>query len=158
MHAAPVSRTIVAGWVRALMLSMMVFVVAAPAAAAPSTAKANAKAISTGMAKAAGEGGDGSAPAGAKPRSDSRPRGCVARGGEIARGPLGERYCRFVLSDGGKACTDASQCAGDCLYKSPEAYSAPPGQVVGFCQRENATPGCYARVINGRAVSLGCED
>jgi len=82
---------------------------------------------------------------------------CRARGGRPAHGPFGERYCRIRYPDAGRACTDSSQCLGGCVW-GDDMWAHPPAQVVGACQSENVTYGCYFTVLKGRAVDPRCAD
>src|ERR1051326_6565248 len=73
-------------------------------------------------------------PAEQRPTS-AETRACAARGGTIE--PvcmLGELMCVVRYRDGGKECSDKSDCLGECLYEGSEP--APPN-AVGRCQRTN---------------------
>jgi len=83
--------------------------------------------------------------------------GCHARGGHAVRGPFGERFCRIRFPDAGRACTDGSQCLGNC-YWGDDMYAHPPAHVVGACQTENVKFGCYFTVVKGRATNPTCAD
>lgn len=45
---------------------------------------------------------------------------CSLRGGEIEYIGWGDRVCTFPSRDGGKLCTDSSQCESGCYVSSPE--------------------------------------
>jgi hypothetical protein len=98
-----------------------------------------------------------SSPRSAEPRPTSaETRACAARGGTIQ--PvcmLGELMCVVPYRDGGKQCTDKSDCAGECLYEGPEP---PPPNAVGKCQRTSDPCGCKALVHRGRVEPTLCAD
>ncbi len=82
---------------------------------------------------------------------------CRARGGHSARGPFNEHYCKIALPDGGRACTDPTQCVGNCIYGN-DISSPVKGSVVGSCQKANSQYGCYFTVRKGRATDPQCGD
>ena len=62
---------------------------------------------------------------------------CVSQGGEYyRRGLLGQYGCALPYADGGKDCSKASDCIGQCTSIDPKATS-------GTCQRTDAPFGCY---------------
>jgi len=70
---------------------------------------------------------------------------CARQGGIWKQwGKLNKEYCQIPVSDGGKLCTDGSQCSlGNCIAKN--------GTVPGECQTYKATFGCITYVKNGIA-------
>jgi hypothetical protein len=104
--------------------------------------------------------------AGTWDRSPARPDGycvpdtrekCVARGGAWKRVCLAQRlYCVLPTADGGKPCTDSSQCASGCTVGggSP-AGNAPAG---GQCRRDNDPCGCWTYVRDGMLTPTLCTD
>lgn len=83
---------------------------------------------------------------------------CTARGGSMQRvGRMQGQQCVVPFADGGRSCTDGSQCAsGRCIDESPQARST--GAVTGVCQRTNVQFGCFSRVTGGRAEATLCVD
>ncbi|MFZ9396204.1 MAG: hypothetical protein ACO25F_09120 [Erythrobacter sp.] len=85
-------------------------------------------------------------------------RACRAEGGKpFTLGPAHGQYCQRRYADGGRACTDSSQCEGKCEAKSmrtDEAENDPP--VVGMCQRVYPKQGCTIEVIDGRTPGMAC--
>lgn len=88
--------------------------------------------------------------------SSSEEQACKARGGEMRRICLmGELACVEKYRDAGKACTDKSQCMGQCRYRG----DAPVGSsVVGECQRTTDPCGCFGTVENGKFIGSLCVD
>ncbi len=82
---------------------------------------------------------------------------CAARGGQIEMvGRRGLPTCVVPYADAGKACTDNAQCQGGCIVEGNlEPNDAP---VTGQCKRSNVQFGCYAKVVNGKAVGAICVD
>ncbi len=70
---------------------------------------------------------------------------CAHQGGLWRKWGLSrQEYCQIPVSDGGKSCTDGSQCSlGNCIAKN--------GAVPGECQTYRATFGCITFVKNGVA-------
>ena len=85
--------------------------------------------------------------------------GCAGRGGVPTDGPFKERYCRVAFADGGKRCTDKSQCQGACIVLGGGAKSAAhPGPIVGVCETANVQYGCFSILEQGAAVQTACVD
>lgn len=82
---------------------------------------------------------------------------CARLGGYVQRvGLLGREACVVEYKDKGKACTDGSQCLGDCWG---EARRFAPGETAtGTCQPTNMPFGCHARIENGVASPVLCVD
>jgi len=82
---------------------------------------------------------------------------CTAQGGSLR--PLGRRgllRCVIPFADAGKACSDKSQCHGDCLAVAP----VPTGTAAqGVCQRDiSENYGCRQTVQGGVGGSQLCID
>ena len=82
---------------------------------------------------------------------------CQARGGSWeVRGMSGVPGCVLPTKDGGKECTNRSDCETACLY-----VGRPPpqgAQVVGQCARDNSPYGCRSFVEGGKFVPGPCVD
>lgn len=82
---------------------------------------------------------------------------CLADGGQWKRmGIMQSGGCLLPSRDGGKSCTNSSQCQFKCL-----AIARPPTsdtQVVGECARNNDPFGCKAFVEGGLFVQGPCVD
>lgn len=90
------------------------------------------------------------------PSAEAQAAACSAKGGSIQ--PVGKAQiptCVIPYADAGKACTDKSQCEGQCVL---EGNLEPQGEVAGACQKTNRQFGCYARVVNGKATGAICVD
>ncbi|MCC4596177.1 hypothetical protein LL969_11165 [Xanthomonas campestris pv. phormiicola] len=103
----------------------------------------------TPAASAPQPGGDGAAAADAAT--------CKAQGGSLR--PLGRRgllKCVVPFADAGKACSDKSQCRGDCLAVTPVATGT---AAQGACQRDiSENYGCRQVVQGGVGGSQICID
>jgi hypothetical protein len=85
--------------------------------------------------------------------------GCAERGGAPTSGPFKERYCRVPYADGGRACTDKSQCQGACIVLGGVAKTQPAAaRVFGVCETANVQYGCFSLVEHGAAVQTICVD
>ncbi|WP_347304169.1 hypothetical protein V5740_06050 [Croceibacterium sp. TMG7-5b_MA50] len=88
--------------------------------------------------------------------ADSAAADCRAAGGVVERrGRLQAELCVKPYADAGKACTDGSQCAADCVVTEAVADNA---QVTGQCQADDRPFGCFSKVENGRATGGICID
>jgi len=76
---------------------------------------------------------------------------CEKDGGHwsIGVGDIGR--CIYDTNDGGKVCTDSSQCQGMCLADSENAKE-------GKCTEHNLTLGCLNKVENGKVQGTICLD
>ena len=89
---------------------------------------------------------------------------CVASGGFESRSPFGLPFCQFRYGDGGKICSDKTDCQGRCLVDIEGGPSDPvpkPGSPAqGRCEAVKSTFGCFAKVEAGKIDSEGaiCED
>lgn len=92
----------------------------------------------------------------AAPTAQTLAAQCSAKGGTIQ--PVGKAQiptCVIPYADAGKACTDKSQCEGQCVL---EGNLEAQGDVTGACQKTNRQFGCYARVVNGKSTGAICVD
>lgn len=90
------------------------------------------------------------APGSCIPETDAKAQ-CASSGGEWGKwGMRGARYCMALLPDGGKACTDSGQCAGNCIGQ--------PGANSGECQKYKTQFGCYSVLEGGQAKGAICVD
>jgi len=92
----------------------------------------------------------------AAPSADNLAAQCSAKGGSIQ--PVGKAQiptCVTPYADAGKACTDKSQCEGNCIL---EGNIEATGDVTGQCQKTNRQFGCYAKVVNGKSTGAICVD
>lgn len=83
---------------------------------------------------------------------------CRAEGGKPATlGPAHAEYCERRYADGGRKCTDSSQCEGKCLSKTMYGdLSEDDPPVVGICQRVYPHRGCIIEVVDGRTPNVVC--
>lgn len=100
------------------------------------------------------------APAAETPVSNanSAASACAAQGGRIERvGRAQTEQCVIPFADGGRACTDGSQCSsGNCIGSVEAAQSQ--ANASGQCQATNMRFGCYSTIVNGRAQQAICVD
>jgi hypothetical protein len=106
------------------------------------------------------------AAAGTWDRSPARPDGycvqdtrerCLARGGTWKRVCLAQRlYCVLPTADGGKPCTDSSQCVNGCVAGAGAPAGGAP--VVGQCRRDNDPCNCWTDVRDGTLTLTQCAD
>jgi hypothetical protein len=77
---------------------------------------------------------------------------CRIQGGYEGRAPFGSPICQMRYSDAGKTCTGKADCVGQCLSDAPGNASAISvgTPVVGRCEAEKQTFGCYGRVEGGK--------
>ncbi len=88
--------------------------------------------------------------------SQSEIEECVWSLGRIERaGILGAERCTRPYSDGGKSCTDSSQCEGQC--RAPDLNQTDKA-IVGVCQMDDNPFGCHAEVSGGIAQPGLCVD
>ena len=86
---------------------------------------------------------------------------CRASGGYESRAPFGSPFCQFRYSDAGKTCSGKADCQGRCLsYFDGQSNEPKVGNsVVGKCEAERSTFGCYGTVEGGKlATDEGCTD
>ena len=92
----------------------------------------------------------------AAPSAQTLAAQCTAKGGTIQ--PVGKAQiptCVLPYADAGKACTDKSQCEGQCVI---EGNLEAQGPATGTCQKTNRQFGCYARLVDGKATGAICVD
>ena len=83
---------------------------------------------------------------------------CEARRGRVMiAGLSGSEMCALPFADGGRRCTDGSQCAGDCLYEG-RTPSRRDARVAGVCERYRYGFGCRSFVEHGRITRNLCVD
>jgi len=81
---------------------------------------------------------------------------CIAEGGFVERaGMAGFERCTKRFSDGGKICTDSSECEGKCFSNTATANQS---NVTGNCQKTDNPFGCRAEVSNGKTGFALCVD
>lgn len=91
--------------------------------------------------------------------SASERAACEAAGGMVARdGLLGWEQCIQTFADAGQACTDNSDCLGQCRLNSFDGIEDRQVNVTGTCQVTDSPFGCYATVENGRPTPTLCVD
>jgi hypothetical protein len=80
---------------------------------------------------------------------------CVRKGGYIdGAGLFGLPFCKFDYSDGGKLCSDDSDCQGKCTIE----YGRTPEQTKPRCTYDNSWDGCYSEVVKGEVQPAICYD
>lgn len=87
-------------------------------------------------------------------------RQCDARGGVWKRAGMHSRLiCEIPYSDGGKECTDDSQCIAGCLAVRVGRQIGEAVPVVGRCRETDSPFGCFQHINNGRRDrSWGCAE
>lgn len=82
---------------------------------------------------------------------------CEAAGGMVERGGLiGAEQCVLPYCDAGQACSDSSECIGQCFDTSASVPAGSP--IVGACQPNNSPFGCRTEVVNGQRGPTLCVD
>ncbi|WP_018146898.1 hypothetical protein [Henriciella marina] len=82
---------------------------------------------------------------------------CEAAGGSVERaGMLGWENCIQTFADGGKICTDSSECTGTC--RTSGEFADGGSRVTGQCTSNDNIFGCYQTVENGVAGPALCVD
>ncbi|MGY2374467.1 hypothetical protein ACW9IB_08160 [Pseudomonas sp. SDO524_S393] len=82
---------------------------------------------------------------------------CLAGGGTMRQvGKLQSWQCITPYKDAGKACTDSSQCEGEC--QTSVTTQSGKGPVTGACQADNGHFGCSATVEKGQLGRAICID
>lgn len=59
-------------------------------------------------------------------------------------------FCMRTYADGGKSCTDSSQCKGKCLQSTSDESA--------HCEHDELSFGCFAEWSNGKAGPTICRD
>lgn len=86
---------------------------------------------------------------------------CEKRGGQWRLvGKAGNNICVLPYSDGGKECTDSSQCLAGCYYHPPEGQTFPQPKTVvkGTCRKDSNPFGCFVEVKDGKTMPGLCAD
>lgn len=86
---------------------------------------------------------------------------CNQLGGVYGRaGMMGWWRCTLLFADGGKVCSDSTQCRGKCKTDEQTDYdpNRPQGNQTGFCAPDDNPFGCYATVENGVIQPMLCVD
>ena len=81
-------------------------------------------------------------------------RTCESRGDRIETSDQ-STWCVEVYSDGGKVCSDSSECEGQCVVEEPLRVEADV-QTTGMCQAEEPFGGCFAEITKGVAGFTMC--
>lgn len=97
-----------------------------------------------------------------KKLSAEEAQACLADNGRVtAVGLGGDEGCIRPMPDGGKACTDGSQCKSYYCIADPKKGRIPPSRIgskgVGICTPTNAFPSCMDVVRNGRFQIGSCQ-
>ncbi len=83
---------------------------------------------------------------------------CQKQGGKLQKAGLAGCYtCIVEYADGGKTCSDSSECEGACLNYNNFAPADKPKQ-TGQCAKTNSPFGCYQRIEKGVAKHAMCVD
>ncbi len=83
---------------------------------------------------------------------------CQQQGGNLQRaGLMGCYTCIVEYADGGKTCSDSSECQGDCLNYDDFIPTDKINQ-TGQCAKDNSPFGCYQVIEKGVAKSAMCVD
>lgn len=91
------------------------------------------------------------------PAQDASASACLAGGGTMKQvGNLQSWKCITPYKDAGKACTDSSQCEGEC--RTSVTTQPGNGPVTGACQADNGHFGCSATVEKGQLGRAICVD
>jgi hypothetical protein len=90
-----------------------------------------------------------------KPKKPERPetkQACIVKGGKWILFPMGQFYfCAIKTSDANKACSDDSECQGDCIPAERKA------KLPGICAPTLPFPGgCPEHLVNGKVISEAC--
>lgn len=87
---------------------------------------------------------------------------CKAQGGSIQGvGMFGMPSCVIPYADGGKVCSDDTDCQGRCIVElgHPGEPDLKPGDALtGQCQKDTALFGCYAEIVGGKVEHSICVD
>jgi hypothetical protein len=90
-----------------------------------------------------------------KPDNSKQPgkkQDCTAKGGKWNWFPIGGFYfCAIKTRDAGKACSDDSECQGDCV---PTEYTS---KLPGLCEPVLGVPGgCPTHLVSGKIIAEPC--
>lgn len=94
-----------------------------------------------------------------KPENATDEATCKTGGGEwkpICR--MQKPACVTTYADAGKACTDGSECAGDCVSAGGGEFPAAGATATGVCSTNNDPCGCKQTITGGKANAAICVD
>lgn len=126
---------------------MAVLAFALAAACTPSTAPAPADPAPAPAAEAP------------KPENATDEASCKSGGGEwrpVCR--MQQPACVTTFPDAGKACSDGSECAGDCVSANTGEFPAAGATATGVCATNNDPCGCRQTITGGKANAAICVD
>ncbi|MFA6534194.1 MAG: hypothetical protein WCT37_03405 [Patescibacteria group bacterium] len=87
-----------------------------------------------------------------KPRIPETKEDCLQKGGSWKQwGIAPVESCNLSTTDGGKVCTDFSQCQGTCLGENIKS-------IEGKCTDWVRTGGCQSILKNGKIENIICSD
>ncbi|HOZ27821.1 MAG TPA: hypothetical protein PLH23_11120 [Hyphomonadaceae bacterium] len=84
---------------------------------------------------------------------------CKTQGGDwrpVCR--MQKPACITTFPDAGKACTDGSQCAGDCVASPDAGFADGSAAATGICAANNDPCGCKQKIEDGKATAAICVD
>ena len=84
---------------------------------------------------------------------------CKTQGGDwrpVCR--MQQPACITTFQDAGKACTDGSQCAGDCVAGTDAPFAEGGAAATGICAANNDPCGCKQKIEDGKATAAICVD
>lgn len=86
---------------------------------------------------------------------------CTTAGGQYEMGGLlGYFRCTMDYADGGKTCSDTSECGGQCLATETSKFD--PHKIIenqtGICQMNDNPFGCYEVIVKGVVQPTLCMD
>ena len=87
-------------------------------------------------------------------RQEEDIRTCLSRGGRLVA-LAGVASCYEAYTDGGKICSDSSECEGACVVEEPLTVESGVA-TTGMCQPEEPVSSCYATITNGIAGLTIC--
>ena len=90
--------------------------------------------------------------------SETTAKECLAKGGKYIKQGRSQMYrCLQQFSDGGKSCSDSSECQGSCT-SSDTAIEAGTPNVTGTCAANDSPFGCRQIIEGGVAKGFLCVD
>lgn len=94
-----------------------------------------------------------------KQASPAERAACQAVGGTISKAGRAQfDFCAQNYTDAKHACTDGSQCFGDCLMATSADHAKPGDRVAGYCAETNQRFGCKPLVTDGKYEGTLCID
>ncbi len=83
---------------------------------------------------------------------------CQQKGGKLKKQGMAQCYsCSINYADGGKTCSDSSECEGACLNYGDFITAGKTNQ-QGQCAKDNSPFGCYQKIEKGVAKHALCVD